>query len=99
MPVTLQLAMRLQKMRHLTVAQAAERLGLAQSAIDEACRMLSLPMAQEPEPPPQGPDDAERAAARANWPVKWQQRYEKGEAITRRHYSGRMQSLYANDCF
>lgn len=39
--------------------------------------MLALPMAHEQEPPLQGLDDADRAAARANWPMKMQQRYEK----------------------
>jgi hypothetical protein len=77
MPVTLQLAMQLQKLRHLTVAQAAERLRLPQRDIEEACRMLALPMAHDPEPPLQGPDDGDRVAARANWPMKWRQRYEK----------------------
>lgn len=78
MAVTLQFAMQLQKLRHLTVAQAAERLGVPRKVVEDACQMLALPMANEPEPPLQGPDDADRAAARANWPMKWQQRHEKG---------------------
>lgn len=42
--------------------------------------MLSLPMVHEDEPPSlRGPDDAERATTRGNWPMKMQQRYEKGK--------------------
>lgn len=40
--VSLQLAMRLQKLRHLTPAEAAVQLRVPEDEIREACRMLQL---------------------------------------------------------
>jgi DNA-directed RNA polymerase specialized sigma24 family protein len=77
--VSLQLAMQLQKLRHLTASQAAERLGIPVAEVEKACRMLALPMSHEPEPPLRGPDDAEHTADRVKWPMKKQQRYEKAK--------------------
>jgi hypothetical protein len=77
MPVTLQLVMKLQRLRHLTPGEAAARLGVAVAEVEAACRMLSLAMASEPDAAvQQRTDEAERAAARANRPRKMQERYD-----------------------
>ena len=41
--------------------------------------MLQLPMPATDEPPLPLRDPKERAAEREGWPMKWQQRYEKGK--------------------
>ena len=51
---------------------------LSVGAVMEVHRALQLPMpATDPAPLPLR-DPKERAAERENWPMKWQQRYEKG---------------------
>ena len=54
----------------------------------EAHRALQLPMPATDEPPLRMRDPKERAAEREGWPMKWQQRYEKGETMTRRPATG-----------
>ena len=49
MPVTVQLVIKLTKMQHLTVAQAAECLGEPRKVVENPCRMLALAMAHAPE--------------------------------------------------
>ena len=79
MSVTLGQAMQLTRLRRegLTVPELAARMGISVGAVMEAHRALQLPMpATDPAPLPLR-DPKERAAERENWPMKWQQRYEK----------------------
>lgn len=63
MPVSLQLVMKLQKLRHLTHHEAAERLGLPVADVREAARMALLTMRDhDVEPPRPQMTDVERDA-------------------------------------
>ena len=61
----------------LTLPELAERMGISVSAVMEAHRALQLPMPVTDEAPLALRDSKERAAERENWPMRWQQRYEK----------------------
>lgn len=66
MPVTLQLAMRLQKLRHLTLAEIGSKLNRSEDEIAEACRMLLLPLPDgDIESRRTSPADDERAELRS----------------------------------
>ena len=80
MSVTLGQAMQLARLRRdgLTVPELAERMGISVGAGIEVHRALQLPMPATDQPPFSLRDSKERAAARESWPMKWQQRYEKG---------------------
>ena len=77
--ITTQLANRVLKLRRegMTVAQMALRLNRSESEILDAHRMLGIGIAGESVDQRTAPSDEKRAAARANWSMKWQQRYEK----------------------
>ena len=80
MLVTLQFAIQVLKLRrqNATVAQMAVALGRSEAEILDAHCMLGIAIADQDDDPTLL-DTANRAAARANWPMKWQQRYEKGK--------------------
>ena len=69
MPVTLQLAMQLQKLRHLTCAEIARKLHRSEDEIADACRMLLLPLPDgDVEARRTAPSDDARAALRDRVP-------------------------------
>jgi len=79
MAVTLKFADRVLKLRRqsVKVARMAEVLGRSEAEILEAHRMLGIGVAGEIVDQRTAPSDEKRVTARANWPMKWQQRYEK----------------------
>jgi hypothetical protein len=80
MPVSLQLVMKLQKLRHLTHAEAAERLALPVAAIEEASRMGAVTMRDEDVEQTQSESSPnERAALRDRIPKKWREHYGDGD--------------------
>lgn len=63
MPVALQLANQVLKLRHLTLAEIASKLHRSEDEIAEACRMLLSPLPdQDVEPPRSIRSDAVRHA-------------------------------------
>ena len=80
MPVTLQLANQVIKLRHLTLAEIASELHRSEDEIAEACRMLLLPLPDaDVEPPRTPPPEEEHAALRERIPKKWRDHYGTGE--------------------
>lgn len=77
-PVNLQLAMRLPKLRHLTPAEAAVQLHVTEEQVREACRMLYLAMRNDDAKSPRPPvDKAARVANFERMPKSWQDRMRK----------------------
>lgn len=80
MPITLQLANQVLKLRrqNLTVARMAEALGRSEAETLEAHRMLGIAIADRDDDPPRSrPSGPERAALRERIPKKWQGHYRR----------------------
>lgn len=80
MPASLQLVMRLPKLRHLTEDGAARRLGITLAELKEANSFALVCFADpDPEFPSRVPSDAEREAARDRMAKKMAERQRKAE--------------------
>ena len=85
MPALLKLAIALPKLRHLTEAEAARRLGITRAEFDEANRFALVCFADpDPEFPARASCDAEREAARDRMPKKMAERQRKAELESRK---------------
>lgn len=74
MAVPVRLILQLGRLRHLTQEQAAVHLGIPLAEVEEACRVGSILLHFEADPPRQGLSAAEREANLARMPKRFQDR-------------------------
>jgi len=85
MSASVQLVMRLPKLRHLTEDEAAQRLGITLEQLAEANSFARVCFHDpDPEPPRRTLTEAEREAARERLPKKMAERQRKAEMDARK---------------